>query len=78
MRTLHVVLPDIVDELNVAIPDYIPLRDDGKVWSVYLSARDISYAYRMGQRKRIYDHAESRWPREQPRLRRDTCLWVLV
>ena len=31
MRTLPVVLPDVLDELKLAIPHYIPARSDGKL-----------------------------------------------
>ena len=29
MRTLPAVLPDVIDELNYAVPDYIPATEDG-------------------------------------------------
>ena len=30
MRTLPVVLPDVLDELTLAVPDYIPTVGDGE------------------------------------------------
>lgn len=30
MRTLPAVLPDIIDELTLAIPDFIPTRENGR------------------------------------------------
>ena len=36
MRTLQVVLPDVIDELNVAIPDNIPFKDSGRPRSAFL------------------------------------------
>ena len=30
MRTLPVVLPDVLDELTLAVPDHIPVNGDGE------------------------------------------------
>ena len=29
-RTLPAILPDVIDELKLAVPAYIPTKDDGK------------------------------------------------
>ena len=33
MRTLSMVLPDVIDELATAVPDYIPVNGDGARFS---------------------------------------------
>ena len=33
MRTLVAVLPDVIDELSSAVPDYIPTRGEGQCLS---------------------------------------------
>ena len=33
MRTLSTVLPDVIDELATAVPDYIPINGDGACFS---------------------------------------------
>ena len=36
MRSLPAVLPHVIDELSVAVPDYIPAKGDGEHLPFYL------------------------------------------
>ena len=37
-RSLPTILPDVIDELNIAVPTYLPTRDDGPyplIWPIH-------------------------------------------
>ena len=62
MRTLPAVLPDVIDELTYAVPDYIPANEDGNTSPLLMpcALRSDRVIYRLGFNARHEDHAEYR------------------
>ena len=77
-RTLPVIMPDVVDELELAVPYYIDAKDDGKRYQDTIPpvpVADCRTTCRMdccGERH--VDHAGNRCARQQPCIRRGSNL----
>lgn len=77
-RTLPAILPDVIEELKVAVPEHIPTKDDGErhftlmKFYVRLTSRRLDFC-----KCHVHD-AESRSPCQQPRFRRSPTLCVLT